>query len=116
MRPESRVKLQQRFSRPSILDENFSADTRREAGVSARMGRPIGTVLEWRAVYPNQLASSARSCGEAPRLSRLHAEGDHRSGRGLLESSLGNLVNWIMTDQDFTIHQLQDYISGKYPA
>jgi CBS domain-containing protein len=30
--------------------------------------------------------------------------------------SIGDLVNWIMTVQDLTINQLQDYICGKYPG
>ena len=30
--------------------------------------------------------------------------------------SVGDLVHWILTAQDRTIHQLEDYITGGYPA
>jgi CBS domain-containing protein len=30
--------------------------------------------------------------------------------------SIGDLVNWIITTQDHTIHELENYISGGYPG
>ena len=36
-------------------------------------------------------------------------------GRVVAIVSIGDLVNWIIKLQDLTIHELEDYISGKYP-
>jgi CBS domain-containing protein len=38
------------------------------------------------------------------------------NGKAVGVVSIGDLVNWIITTQDFTIHELENYIMGRVPA
>jgi CBS domain-containing protein len=38
------------------------------------------------------------------------------SGKVVGIVSIGDLVNWMIRAQDLTIHQLEDYITGRYPS
>jgi CBS domain-containing protein len=44
----------------------------------------------------------------------LPVVGENESVAGVV--SLGDLVKWIVSDQAQTIHELEEYISGRYPG
>jgi CBS domain-containing protein len=78
-----------------------------DLNVSEIMSTPVVTVTPTATVDECMRCMTNKRCRHLPVV-------DKGKVVGLL--SIGDLVNWIMTVQDVTIHQLEDYICGKYPA
>jgi CBS domain-containing protein len=91
------------YARKVVLKDRSS----RELKVHEIMSSPIVTVT------PKTTIDDCMYCMTTYRSRHLPVV-DDGAVVGLV--SIGDLVNWVMSAQDLTIHQLEDYITGKYPA
>lgn len=91
------------YARQVILKGRFSRETK----VSEVMSSPVLTVNSKATIDDCMRLMTTERCRHLPVV-------DENTLVGVV--SIGDLVNWIITAQDFTIHQLEDYITGKYPA
>jgi CBS domain-containing protein len=91
------------YARQVILKGRFSRDTK----VHEVMSSPVRTVSSKTTIDECMRLMTSDRCRHLPVV-------DEEKLVGVV--SIGDLVNHIITVQDFTIHQLEDYISGKYPG
>jgi CBS domain-containing protein len=91
------------YARQVILKGRFSRETKVHEVMSSR----VRTVNSKTTVDECMRLMTTERCRHLPIV-------DEEKVVGVV--SIGDLVNHIISVQDFTIHQLEDYISGKYPV
>lgn len=91
------------YARKVVLKDRSS----REMTVQEIMSTPVVTVTPKTTVDECMHCMTTRRCRHLPVV-------DGETLVGMV--SIGDMVNWIMSAQDFAIHQLEDYICGKYPG
>jgi CBS domain-containing protein len=62
----------------------------------------------------NQTVDDCMSIMSKHNFRHLPVMGENETVAGVV--SLGDLVKWIVSDQAQTIHELEEYISGRYPG
>jgi CBS domain-containing protein len=87
-----------------VILKGFSS---KQLKVSEIMSSPAVTVSPKATIDECMQRMTERRCRHLPVV---------EEGRLVGVVSIGDLVNWIITVQDETIHHLEDYITGKYPA